>query len=371
VTRRFAGFRLTPPLGGITDRYLLKLFARNFLGTLLFVTILYLVVDIFDLLDNLMGKGASLGTSLRYFLYKLPLIISRVFGFASLFATFLTLGTLAREREVVALRSCGVSLYRIALPFIMASILISLTTFFWNESVVPLFTRQSEYVYNAEVEKTKLRSVFGRKAIWMRSSGAFIRADNFDSGSDRLYGLVIYRMNQDFTLGGLVESPVAHWDGKHWVAQQGTEWSFKENGAITQQPANGRLPLRETPEDFKVFQQTPEEFSFFALRSRIGDLRSKGINTTEHEVDLQMKLALAVISPLMVLLAIPFCINHGRRSGLALSFALTMLIGFAYWVLLGFCVSLGKAGALEPWLAAWLPNMIVGFVGLYFFSGQE
>ena len=321
----FAGLELTPPLGGIVDRYLLKLFAHNFLGTLLFVTVLYLVVDIFDLVDNLLGKGASLATSLRYFLYKLPLIISRVFGFATLFATFLTLGALARDREVAALRSCGLSLYRIALPFIMASILISITTFLWNEFAVPLFTRKSEYIYKVEVVKTKLRSVFGKKTIWMRSSGAFIRADNFDSGSNSLHGLVIYRMNQDFTLNGLIESPVAHWDGEHWVAQQGTEWSFRKDGSITQRPSNDWLPLRETPEDFKVFRRTPEEFSFFELRSRVSDLESKGINTTKYEVDLQMKLALAVISPLMVLLAIPFCVKQGRKSGLALSFALTML----------------------------------------------
>jgi len=371
VIRGLAGLGLTPPLGGTVDRYLLGLFIRNFLATLLFIVILYLVVDIFDLVDNLLGKGASFATSLRYFLYKLPLIISRVFGFASLFATFLTLGALAREREVVALRACGLSLYRIAVPFLVASVLISLTNFSWNESVVPLFTRKSESVYKVEVEKRKLRSIFGRKAIWMRGTGSFIRADNFDARTNSLHGLVIYQMNQNFTLKGLVESPVAQWDGGQWVAQQGKEWTFNEDGTISQRPSSTHIPLRETPEDFKVFRQTPEEFSFFGLRSRIQDLKDKGINTTEHEVDLQMKLALAVIAPLMVLLAIPFCVKQGRRSGLALSFALTMLIGFSYWVMLGFCVSLGKAGALEPWLAAWLPNMIVAFLGLYFFTGQE
>lgn len=371
MTDKVTGLGLIPPLGGTIDRYLLRLFARNFLGTLLFIVILYLVVDIFDLVDNLMGKGASLATSLRYFLYKLPLIISRVFGFASLFATFLTLGALAREREVVALRACGASLYRIAVPFLVASILISLANFSWNETVVPLFTRKSEFVFKVEVEKRKLRSIFGRKAIWMRGSSSFIRADTFDARTNRLHGLVIYQMNQNFTLSGLVESPVAQWNGKHWIAQQGTEWTFREDGTISQRPSNAQIPLRETPEDFKVFRRTPEEFSFFGLRSRIRDLKSKGINTTEHEVDLQMKLALVVIAPLMVLLAIPFCVKEGRRSGLALSFALTMMIGFSYWVILGFCVSLGKAGALEPWLAAWLPNMIVGFLGLYFFTGQE
>lgn len=367
----FALLRLRPPLGGIVDRYFLQLFARNFFVTLVFITLLYLIVDIFDLVDNLVGKGASLASSVRYFLYKLPLIISRVFGFATLLATFLTLGTLARDREVVALRSCGLSLYRIALPFIAASILVSVVTFSWNETLVPSFTRKSEQVYKVEVEKRKLRTVFGKKAIWIRGSGAFIRADNFDQANQSLYGILIYRVNPEFNLDALVESPVATWNGKQWIAKEGTVWRFMDDGTIVQESLNEQLPLDETPEDFTILRRTPEEFSFFGLRSRIKDLRNKGINTTEHEVDLQMKLALAVISPLMVVLAIPFCIRQGRRSGLALSFALTMLIGFTYWVILGFCVSVGKAGALEPWVAAWLPNAIVGLVGLYFFTGQE
>lgn len=367
----FAALRLRPPLGGVLDRYFLKLFARNFAVTLVFITLLYLLVDIFDLVDNLMNQGASLASSVRYFLYKIPLIISRVFGFATLLSTFLTLGGLARDREVVALRSSGLSLYRIGLPFIAASVLVSLATFFWNEAVVPAFTRKSENVYKVEVEKRKLRSVFGKKTIWIRGSGAFIRADNFDAASKRLYGLLIYRVNQEFRLEGLVESPVAQWNGKSWIAREGSVWRFRDDGTIVQEPFDERLPLRETPNDFTILRRTPEEFSFLGLRARIADLRSKGIDTTEQEVDLQMKLALAVISPLMVILAIPFCVGHGRRSGLALSFALTMLIGFTYWVILGFCVSVGKAGALDPWLAAWLPNMIFCLVGLYFFTGQE
>ena len=103
----------------------------------------------------------------------------------------------------------------------------------------------------------------------------------------------------------------------------------------------------------------------------MADLKTKGIETTEQEVDLQVKLSLPLLTPLMVLLAIPFALRHGPGGGIALSFGLTMLIGFGYWFLMGFSVSLGHNGALPPWVAAWLPNLTLALVGLFFSATEE
>ena len=48
-----------------------------------------------------------------------------------------------------------------------------------------------------------------------------------------------------------------------------------------------------------------------------------------------------------------------------------MVIGFGYWVLSAFCVSLGHSGGLPPLLAAWLPNSIFAMIGLFFFTAEE
>jgi lipopolysaccharide export system permease protein len=48
-----------------------------------------------------------------------------------------------------------------------------------------------------------------------------------------------------------------------------------------------------------------------------------------------------------------------------------MLIGFGYWVLLGFCTSLGHSGALPPVAAAWIPNTIFVLIGLYFITAEQ
>ena len=64
--------------------------------------------------------------------------------------------------------------------------------------------------------------------------------------------------------------------------------------------------MTETPADLKLLARDAEEFTFFDLQKQIADMKSKGIDTTAFEVDLQTKLALPFISPLMVLLALPF-----------------------------------------------------------------
>ena len=359
------------PPGTTLDRYLLRHFFGIFFGTLLVVMLLHLAGDIFNRVDNFMGSDATLSTAIWFFVYRLPLMLSRVIGFAALFAAFLTLGSLARRHELVAMSAGGISLHRFTLPFLLAALGISAATFLWNETAVPLATRQAKHIYDVEVRKRQQQSVFGDKEIWMRSRDAFIRADHFETETKRLHGLVIYRVTPEFTMKGLIEAPAAAWNGNRWVPDGGTEWRLLEGGSLVRHALGSTLPLSERPEDFRIFARSPDEFSYFELRRRIADLHDKGIDTARDRVSLHTKLAIPLVIPLIVLLAVAFAVKPGRKGNLALNFGLTIAIGFSYWVLLGFCVSLGKAGALQPWLAAWLPNMLTGLLSLYLYTGAE
>jgi len=359
-------------VGGILDRYLMCSFMKTFVITLLCFAFFRFVVDFFDRIDNLLKYGAPLWASVKYFLYKSPFLISSVFEFAALFSALFSLGLLSRNREITAMRSSGLSLSRLSLPLLFLALVVSFFTFFWNEALVPLFTRESQYIYKVEIRKKHPRSLFGTRGIWMRGKDAFISADYFDTKKNVLQGVVIYLLNRDFSLKGLVETPWARWNGSRWETRSGMEWVLHPDGQISRQKEATRfLPLTETPEDFNLFARRAEEFTYFDLKEQIKDLRGKGIDTTEFEVDLQVKLALPLISPLMVFLAIPFAVKQGSKGGIALSFGLTILIGLSYRTVLAFCISLGHSGALEPWIAAWFPNFILGLVGIYFFTGEE
>jgi LPS export ABC transporter permease LptG len=359
------------PVAGILDRYVAAGFLRIFFTSLMVVTLLYVTVDFFERIGTLLDTGATLFSIARYFFYKAPLLISRVVGFATLFSTLFCLGTLARSRELTAIRASGITVQRIALPLLILSMIICGCTFIWNETLVPAFTHSAQNIYKTEIKNKQQQSLLGTHDIWIRGEGSFINVDYFDTRSATLENITVFLLNRDFSLRGLVEIPRAQWTKDGWTAAAATEWYLLADGTMTRRETKAALPISETPEDLKLLARDVEEFTFFDLQKQIADMKSKGIDTTYYEVDLQTKLALPFISPLMVLLAIPFALKRQLSGGLSLSFGVAMIIGFGYWVLAAFCVSLGHSGAMPSWLSAWTPNAIFALIGLFFFTAEE
>lgn len=359
------------PLGGIIDRYLAGGFLRIFGISLVVVTSLYVTVDFFDRIGNLLDAGASVSTVARYFAYKAPLLISRVIGFAALFSTLFCLGMLARSHEITALRSSGVSVERIASPLMLLGLLICALTFVWNETLVPVFTHNAQNIYKYEIRNRQQKSILGTHDIWIRGDGSFINVDSFDARATTLENVTIFLLDRDFSLRALVEIPKAQWVDNAWKTDQATEWNFMADGNTLNQKVSAALPISETPEDLKLLAREAEEFSYFDLQKQIAEMKNKGIDTTAYQVDLHAKLALPFVSPLMVFLAIPFALKRQMSGSVSLSFGIAMIIGFGYWVLIAFCISLGHSGALPSWLSAWAPNFIFAMVGAFFFTTEE
>ena len=307
----------------------------------------------------------------RYFMYKAPLSISRMIGFATLFSALFCLGMAARNNEITAMRSSGISVQRIALPLLIVSLLISVSTFFWNETVVPMFAHRAQTIYQTEIRQRQQQRVFGTQDIWVRSQGSFVNIEHFDVRTDRLERVTVFLLNRDFTLGGVVEIPSLRWNGHQWEPEAVAEWSiFSDGQSVDQKPIP--LPaISASPEDLKLLVRNPEEFSFFELQRQIIEMKAKGIDATAYQVDLQAKLALPFVSVLVVLLATPFAIKRQTAGGLALSFGAAMVIGFSYWVLAAFCISLGHSAALPPAVAGWLPNAVFAMVGIFYFTSEE
>jgi lipopolysaccharide export system permease protein len=359
------------PFGSIVDRYLASSFIRIFIGSLLVFTAMFAVVEFFERIGALVDSGISVVTALRYLLYKIPLSLARVIGFAALFSALFCLGMLSKSQEITAMKASGLSTRRLAFPLVCLSMCICIANFVWNEGLVPIFAHRAETIYKTEIKKKQQQSLFGTKDIWIRSEGGFVNVDNFDSKNRILEGITFFVLTRDFTLQGTVGVPKAYWTGQKWEAQKGTDWRFLPDGKLTQRIVTTPPNIPETPDDLMLLAREPEEFTFFDLQKQITDMKSKGMDATAYEVDLQVKLAIPFISPLMVLIAIPLALKRRAGGGLALSFGIAILIGFGYWVLSAFSFSLGHSSALPPTIAAWLPNSVFALLGIYLFTVED
>jgi lipopolysaccharide export LptBFGC system permease protein LptF len=171
--------RFLPP-GGILDLYLASAFLRIFFSSLLIITMLFMIVDFFDRASTIFESGASLWTVARYVFYKIPLSVSRIIGFATLFSTLFGLGMLARSHEITAMRASGLSVQRVALPLVGLSFAICAATFFLNESLVPAFAHRADTIYKSEIKNKQQQSLFGNRDIWLRGDnheGRYVIAD--------------------------------------------------------------------------------------------------------------------------------------------------------------------------------------------------
>ena len=359
------------PFGSIVDRYLAKGFVRIFVASLLCFTSIFAIVEFFERIGTLLESEISVMTALRYLSYKIPLSISRIIGFATLFSALFCLGMLSKAQETTALQANGLSTTRISFPFLCLSLLICVSNFVWNEGLVPAFAHRAETIYKTEIKKKQQQSLFGTKDIWIRGEGGFVNIDSFDPRNKTLEGITFFLLNRDFTLQATVGIAKAVWNGTKWETQDGNEWQFLPDGKLTQRIVSSPPTIAETPDDLMLLARDPEEFTFFDLQKQILDMKTKGMDATAYEVDLQVKLAIPFISPLMVLIAIPLALKQRAGSGLALSFGVAIMIGFSYWVLSAFCFSLGHSSALPPTVAAWLPNSIFALLGIYLFAAEE
>jgi lipopolysaccharide export system permease protein len=354
----------------ILSRYLVEEFLRILGLCLVAFLVVYLIADFSDRIDDFLKHQASVGAVIRYFLVRIPLIINEVLPIAVLAAMLLGLGGLSRHNEITAMRACGLSSVQIVAPLFLTCLLLSVMVFYWNENVVPYFASRAHYINTVEIKKRQMQGLMGDQQLWAHGQDTFYNIQSFDPRSRALIGITIYPINPEFHLKGLVEIPRAKWNGKEWAFREGVERRFTADGEIeTVKLDPGTLNLREKPADLMAARRDAEEFSYRELSELVESLRKKGLDTTEYNVDLHLKLAVPFICTVMGLISMPLGMRNLRGSSLANNIGAGLLIGSTYWFVLALAVSLGHSGALPPIVAAWTANGIFAAIGLFLLLG--
>jgi lipopolysaccharide export system permease protein len=124
------------------------------------------------------------------------------------------------------------------------------------------------------------------------------------------------------------------------------------------------LPIREIPADFEAVQKSPNMMGFFELKNYIDKLAAEGNEATPYLVDLHAKIAFAFVTMILTVIGVIFSVHAERSGGVARSIGLGIIIGFSYWIVHAFSVSLGRSGSLPPLLAAWIANIVFLIMGL-------
>jgi lipopolysaccharide export system permease protein len=261
---------------------------------------------------------------------------------------------------------------QIARPLLVAGIALSIAIFAWNESVVPYCSERFRHIDNVEIRNKPQKALLDDEGIWFHGKAGIYSIEQFDARKQTILGLTVYDFTPAFDLQRLIEIPSARWVGNAWALETPVERRFDAGGnVVTRELQPHDFVLPDAPQDLQVMQKDPDELNFAKLRRHIRELARKGIDATEYLVDLHLKLAVPLVSVVMVLIAVPLATRNPRRRTLATSVGIGLSVGFSYWVLLALSVSLGHGGAIPPIVAAWTANAVFAVLGAFLFLGAE
>jgi lipopolysaccharide export system permease protein len=349
------------------DRYISGLFWVYFVGgSLVFLTIFMAV----DAMSTMVAyKGVAMGVLLQYYIYYVPEIYSKLLPVACLLATVLSISSMNKANELVALFASGMSLFRITLPLLLWVCLISGIGFFAMDRLGPAMARQKNFIFYTEIKKTpSLYSTVKTNKIWYRSKNAIFNIKTLSVNGDTAQSLTLYFFSPTWDLLQMVTAEKVELKGPTWNLIDGSVTLFASNSSfpLTSQFKTKQIAMGEDAQDLQSSGQTSDMLSQKELSRFIDRNREAGLDTIRYEVDYHAKFSFAMAGLVMCLLGIPFSVGKARSGGSMMNAGIVILLVFSYWVLYSSSLTLGTHGHLNPVMAAWAPNLLMIALAWFF-----
>jgi lipopolysaccharide export system permease protein len=366
-------------MGKTFCRYICRELATPFFFALLIFTIILFTVRILKLVELVVNRGVPLEQLLAIFLYILPAFFEVTVPMSFLLALLWSFGRLSSDREILALRSCGISFLQMAFPIGVVTLVVLCGTFFLTLYARPWSNAALRHVIY-EVTKTRATAGLKEKTFNDEFAGVVVYTDEIHPPGTLLQGIMIadsrnaQKQNTIFARQGLV---VVNEDSQLLTLRlfdgtvHSTEASRKGYQTTHFSTYDLTLNLATTLSDIQA-TAAPQELSLRELRAVITKKREAGERVNAELSEWHRRFSLPFSCIVFALIALPLSIRPawGFRSH---GFAISIAIIVAYYVLLTVGETLGKKGSLPPALALWLPNLVLGTLGgmLFLRTAQE
>jgi lipopolysaccharide export system permease protein len=355
------------------DRYFAIELTLPFLfGVGVFTSLGVSVDSLFDLIRRVTEAGLPMATAVEVLMLKFPQFIVYSFPMSSLLSTLMTYSRLSSDSELIALRGCGVSVYRMVIPAVILCCVVTGLTFTFNELIVPAANYRATTTLKRALndenpsfqEKNILYQEFqdvaqpnGEKEQVL---ARLFYAREYDG--EKMQGLTILDFSRE-GLNQIISSRTAAWNPREntWDFFNGTIYVVSADGSFRNivKFEKQQLKLPRTPLDLASRKRDYGEMNIAQAQDYLKVLEQGGNEPKLRElrVRIQQKYALPFV-----------CIAFGlvgaalgaqlQRTGRAASFAISIVIIFSYYLSTIIFQSIAQTGGLSPFLGAWLPNLL-------------
>jgi len=336
----------------ILDRHITKEFVFSFLSSMGVFLFLFIIIDSFTNLDDFIKNSVPLMIVIKYYLAIIPTIFVQTSPIACLIAIIYTMGKLNYNNELIAMRSSGLSIYKIVFPIFIIGVIISLVSFLISEKIIPKTqllsdTIKAKYLEEKHATGEILKNLaiygFGNKQLFINS---------FDTKANLMEGLTILEQDKKQNVISKVFANKAKWQNGSWIADQYLIYKFDQYNHVvdSQYMENYKINLEETPRDILKQRQKISYMNSQELYSYINRLSGSGADTAVRYlwVEFYQKILAHFTCLIMIMIGLPCAIAIRRKAVGFSSMGISVLVALSYYVILAISMSLGRSNIFPP-----------------------
>lgn len=351
----------------LIQKYVIKQFLQVLFFALVALTIIFIIVNMIENLDDFIDNNATREIILRYYIYFTPEVIKLVTPIAVLVGILFSLGRMSSLNEIMAMKSGGLSLYQLILPFFFMNLALSFALLYFNGWIVPRsnekkFIIEKKYlkkeigttsIYNFFFRDNPVRNVSFQYYDPEEMKGQYLFAEDFSSPSKPR---IIQR----------VEAKSFRWDSTNnkWIFYDVLIRDFSSFRPKIYIYDSLSFKLRINHNELLKLQKKVEEMTFDELRDYLDLLSKGGKDVRRQMIRYYSNYAFPFSCTILVLFAVPFA-SIKRRGGIALQIAAAMTFSFLYLFFTEIGQILVYTTTLHPAFGGWIANFVFALFGFF------
>ena len=349
------------------DRYIIGKFLKTFFFTIAIFVVIAVVFDYSEKAEDFLHGKVSLSQIIFvYYLNFIPYYCSILSPLIVFVAVIFFTAKMANDTEIVAILSSGVSFLRLMYPYFLTSVFLAVFIFLLNGFIIPPANKirnefENKYFNGDEVSKD-------RNIHFKVGNGEYVYLEFFNKLENTGYKFSLEKFKGQILVSKLISSSIK-WDSvkKMWKIMDYTQKDIVGLKETMTKGSEISMKLDLTPKDFDKNGTFKETMNMIDLDRFINREKSRGAGGVEtYEFERYKRYALPFATFILTLIGVSLS-SKKVRGGVGLQLGIGIACSFAYIVLIQFSNVFATQGGVIPWIAAWIPNILFGLVGLYLF----
>ena len=345
----------------VINKYLVFEYLKSFFNMVLVFCCLGLILNLFEEINYFKNYDVGIILPLLLSLMIIPSIITNTLPFILFLSSVLTFIKLKNNRDILSLKTFGLSNLNFIVLFSFTSVLISVVTLFAFNPLTSIIVKYYEDIKGTyDIDKSHLASI-NTNGIWIREKSGnkinIVKSQRLEG--EFLINVSIYEFDNNNTLQKRIESSQADISNNPWLLQDGFEINFLDENK-RQEFRVKEFTSTFSKDKLNSIYSNLDTVSFVNLITNMDELISKGYNPKLLSEKMHYYLSLPFFLILMVWLAGIFTLNSNDRRQNTYYILLSIVVVVIIFYFKNFSTALGTTERIPLLLSVWSPIFILG-----------